>query len=1734
MGILRYGSFAVFCIGLFARAVCAQTASSDPVSPAPSAMQNYARLPLAFEKQAGGSGERFVARGRGYVVGLDAGKAVIEVTSKAGTSHAVSIELAGSNPRHASPGSELPGKINRIRGNDPRQWQLGLPTYERITYPGAYPGIDVVYYGNQQQLEFDLVVKPGADPAAIRLKVEGAGALSIDGSGALNLGEAAGGLRIGLPQIYQDVNGEKKGVPGHYVIVSRDEAAFRIDPWDHTRALVIDPTIVYSALFGGYGLGVSAIGYGIGIDSSGNILIAGEAYATDFPAVNAAQNSFAGSEDENVAGDAFVTKINPAGTAFIYSTYLGGSNYQYATALAVDSTGAAWVTGLTESTDFPLLFAAQATLGDVTSNASNAFVARLNAAGVLQFSTFLGGNSISEGLGIAVDNSNSGYVTGYTQGSFPTTGGVLQTAYQGGDNAFVAKYSPSGALLYSTLLGGNSTEGYGIAVDTAGNAYVTGNSTSSAFTGAPAGGAQAANNGAGDAFVAKLNANATALLYFTFLGGTGFDEGLAIAVDSMNNAYIAGQTGSTGLATAGAAQTALAGGIDGFAAKLNPTGSAFTYVTYIGGIREDYLQGLALDGSGNVYVTGSTDSLNFPLVQPIEPMFPGYGISLINSTNSAGSWSVFDTNIAGAVFDVSINPAGTSTVVLTEGGMYRTVNGGASWTQQLALYAVGSSSYLARSPAASGTIYAGICCAGGPGTFQLMIYQSTNDGVTWTFTGNTPSQAVGSAGGLLADPLTANTLYLYVNGGASPYNLCVSKNGGATWSPAATGLPLSDSGEGVGIGTMAATSDGAIYTSPFPSGVFKSTNQGGSWTAVENGLPADQFAGPEGLSASGTTLYIAGDDGYIYKTTNGGASWAPAPVFVDATWVVASPQNPSVLYTEIGAGTNLPLSYVYGVSTDGGATWTEEAGIGLPQRLYCPKRVVDPSNSAHLMLAGCGVDYGAFVAKLNSTGSALDWSTYLGAISESVYPFAVATDGAGDAFVTGETYAGYLFSGFPVTPTALGVSPYAGTVDAFLTKISDTTAACSILVSPASAWAEGYGGTLDFSVVAPSGCAWTASTNESWASILEGALGTGSGSGASGTGSGIIAFDIPENSSGATRSATLTVGAQNIIITQPGDLCTYALDTNNYPVGAGGGQVSATLTAPAGCPWTVTMSDSWAISLTSASSGTGNATITMTLAPNLGPGPRDFTLTVAYLQLVISQSGGTAQAITFGPLTNVMYGVSPFAIGATATSGMAVSFASITPGICTVSGNTVTIVSGGICSIEANQTGGAGYAAAPTVGQSFTVSSVTASITIQTVPAGLQFTVDGGLTQTAPHTISLTQGAHTIAVMTTQAGTAGTQNVFTSWSDNGAASHSITVGATAATYTATFQTQYQLTTAASPPADGAVTPASGTFYNSGTVVPIAATANSGYTFSGWTGTVANASSASTTVTMNAPESVTGNFSSPTAITIQTVPAGRQFSINGGTAQTAPQTLNLSPGAYTIAVAVTQAGTAGTQYVFTSWSDNGAASHSITVGGTAATYTATFQTQYQLTTAASPAADGTVMPASGIFYNSGTVVPIAAASNTGYTFTSWTGTVANASTASTTVTMSGPQSVTANFQTASGIPFFNGSVSLGSGVLYLQFPDGSLFGYYTFVSANWIYHFDLGYEYVDPANDVANSVYLWDEASGHWWYTNPAQFPYLYDFTLNAWLYYYPSATAGRYTSNPRYFVNLATNQIFTM
>src|SRR6185312_11327393 len=310
--------------------------------------------------------------------------------------HTLSLEFAGAKSPAAVVGTELPGKVNRMYGNDSRKWQVGLPTFERVSYPDLYPGIDLVYYGTQSQLEFDLVVRPGADPRSIRLKISGSRRLSIDDSGALALSTPEGDVKIALPKIYQEVAGKQKSIAGHFRIRGRDQVAFDVDRYDRTSPLIIDPTIVYSQILGG---GTSSTGaYGIAVDSSGNMLIAGYTYASDFPLVNPAQTSL------TVTPDAFVAKINAAGTALVYSSYLGGSSAEYFSGIAVDSAGAAWVAGYTASTDFPMQNALQPTYG---GGSDDAVIAKLSSTGLLLFSSYLGGSGDDIGEGVAVDSSDN-------------------------------------------------------------------------------------------------------------------------------------------------------------------------------------------------------------------------------------------------------------------------------------------------------------------------------------------------------------------------------------------------------------------------------------------------------------------------------------------------------------------------------------------------------------------------------------------------------------------------------------------------------------------------------------------------------------------------------------------------------------------------------------------------------------------------------------------------------------------------------------------------------------------------------------------------------------------------------------------------------------------------------------------------------------------------------------------------------------------------------------------------------------------------------------------------------------------------------------------------------------------------------------------------------------------------------------------------------------------------------
>jgi Beta-propeller repeat/Abnormal spindle-like microcephaly-assoc'd, ASPM-SPD-2-Hydin len=628
-------------------------------------VESYGTLPLSFEANRGQTDARvkFLSRGSGYSLFLTSDEAVFSLRSSkaktasdksahalparqpgelAATRAVLRMKLVKANPAAKIAGEdELPGKSNYFVGNDPKKWRSDVPTFGKVKYEGVYPGIDLVYYGNQRQLEYDFVVAPGADPHRIQLDLRGAKSIARDEQGDLVLQTGVGEVRWHKPVAYQEKDGTRQLVAARYAVTNTHEVRFEVARYDARRVLYIDP-LIYSTYLGGSG---HDDGLGIAVDNSGDAYVTGITNSTNFPTMNPLQQTYGGDDD------AFVSKLNASGSALIYSTYVGGTGYDQGNSIAVDSSGNAYLTGYTTSTDFPTMNPLQPAYGGTIDT----FVTEINPTGTaLVYSTYLGGNGQDIGQGIAVDSSGSAYVTGLTGSTnFPTMN-PLQAANGGGNyDAFVTKINSSGsALVYSTYLGGTeSDKGFAIAVDSAGNAYVAGFTASRDFpTMNPL---QPANGGLSDAFVTEINSSGSALVYSTYLGGSGYDQALGIAVDGSGNAYVTGTTLSTNFPTMNALQTKYGGNNDAFVAKLNSSGSALVYSTYLGGGGEDYGYGIAVDNVGNAYVTGATDSANFPTENPSQPTCVDSGGScsgdaFVSKINPLGSALLYSTYLGGS------------------------------------------------------------------------------------------------------------------------------------------------------------------------------------------------------------------------------------------------------------------------------------------------------------------------------------------------------------------------------------------------------------------------------------------------------------------------------------------------------------------------------------------------------------------------------------------------------------------------------------------------------------------------------------------------------------------------------------------------------------------------------------------------------------------------------------------------------------------------------------------------------------------------------------------------------------------------------------------------------------------------------------------------------------------------------------------------------------------------------
>jgi uncharacterized protein (TIGR03437 family) len=618
---------------------------------------------MSFEPNVGQAktGVQYIARGSGYSVQLSAASTVLSLESR----HEAPLVMTFSGG-HASGHTELdrlPGTANYFLGKDPQSWRHGVPTFGRIRYTNLYPGVDVVYYGSQRRLEYDLIVAPGSDPNQIRLHFSGAGKPKLNSEGELAFEGPGNSFTQHVPVAYQLRDGVREPVEAHYRVMLSGDVAFSLGAYDRSRTLTIDPTLSYASYLGGNNNdGISAVK----VDAAGSMYIAGYTASANFKTTAGAVQGTSQGRTANGQyfgfGDAFVAKLNPAGTALLYCTYLGGAADDFASSLAIDASGNAYVAGSTQSANFPVTAGAyQTRFGGKTDDAfysrGDAFVVKLSPAGDrIIWGTFLGGTSNDMAWAIAIDSSGNPTIVGDTISTdFPVTANAISKTFRGGANsatnpsgdAFVAKFNAAGTtLLYSSYIGGKSHDmARAVSLDAQGNTYIAGGTYSSDFPTTP--GAFQVKGGvvetsdydgaADDGWIMKINSQG-AIVYSTYLGGSYRDTIFGLAVDAATNVYVTGRTRSANFPVTanplqknyGGAGARGSGGDswdgDAFIAKLNPAGSALVFSTFVGGTADEAGSDIVLDSDGNAYVVGYTLSTEFPTSSDaLQNKFAGFG-----------------------------------------------------------------------------------------------------------------------------------------------------------------------------------------------------------------------------------------------------------------------------------------------------------------------------------------------------------------------------------------------------------------------------------------------------------------------------------------------------------------------------------------------------------------------------------------------------------------------------------------------------------------------------------------------------------------------------------------------------------------------------------------------------------------------------------------------------------------------------------------------------------------------------------------------------------------------------------------------------------------------------------------------------------------------------------------------------------------------------------------------------
>lgn len=678
---------------------------------------------LSFEANQGqtSSAVKFLSRGVGYALFLTSDSAVFKVHSPgSGTPSVVRMKLAGANPDTRISGSDrLSGTVNYFIGNDPAKWTSGAANYSKVSYAQIYKGVDLVYYGTGRQLEYDFVVAPGADSRQITIEFPDVQPkIERDGSLALNVNGAH--LDFRRPAIYQTIAGKKQMIAGGYRL-SGNRVQFALGKYDHTRALTIDPVLTYFSYLGGSSNDYvgSPPGYaqfpvspsqGIAADQAGNLYVTGFTGSTDYPVQSAYQPQNKATPANGTPYVAFVTKLDPTGSHLIYSTYFGGATFGQtkAYAIAIDSSGSAYITGSTQQADFPVTAGAYQTICGYANNgqsicgggAASAFLTKLSPSGAsLAYSTFFGPGTTDAAYSVAVDSQGQAYIAGITTAQcasndptacFPTTPSAVlagqafnHTSSPNNFNqgaAFVAVFNAAGTgLLYSSLYGGfgstasgsdgkpgnnGITYGAGVAVDSSGNFYLAGTSSSNQLPVTPGAFQKYSGPLLARGFVAKFSpvgsTGGSSLLYSTFLGGTdapndNSDQIGGIWVDATGDAYVTGNTQSydfpVTIGTPSSCTAKLGCQNTGFLTKINPTGTGLVWSTLVGATTNCCAGDMAimapprLDSAGNIYLSGRlTGAVGFPLVNPLQARNT-FGGTFVMKLDPTGATVGFATNI---------------------------------------------------------------------------------------------------------------------------------------------------------------------------------------------------------------------------------------------------------------------------------------------------------------------------------------------------------------------------------------------------------------------------------------------------------------------------------------------------------------------------------------------------------------------------------------------------------------------------------------------------------------------------------------------------------------------------------------------------------------------------------------------------------------------------------------------------------------------------------------------------------------------------------------------------------------------------------------------------------------------------------------------------------------------------------------------------------------------------------